>query len=103
MKLLEKRPDWKNKVKVVLRFRGREMSHQQLGRDNLEKFKEAIAEYGSVEKAPVLEGRLMTMVVAPLRDKGKSSNKKAASKDAAAEDAPAGTSGSGQTAQDTEE
>ena len=92
-----------NKVKVVLRFRGREMSHQQLGRDNLEKFMEAIAEYGSVEKAPVLEGRLMTMVVAPLRDKGKSSNKKAASKDAAEADAPAGTSGSGQTAQDTEE
>ncbi len=79
-----------NKVKVVLRFRGREMSHQQLGRDNLEKFKDAIAEYGSVEKAPVLDGRLMTMVVAPLRDKGKSSNKKAAQKDAAESAAPAG-------------
>lgn len=65
-----------NKVKVVLRFRGREMSHQQLGRENLDKFRDAVAEYGTVEKAPVLDGKLMTMVVSPLREKDKQKIKK---------------------------
>ena len=68
-----------NKVKVVLRFRGREMSHQQLGRDTIEKFREAVSEAGTVEKPPVLDGRLMTMIVAPVRDKDKAT--KAAGKD----------------------
>ena len=58
-----------NKVRVVLRFKGREMSHQQLGRDTLDKFREAISEIGSVEKAPVLDGRNMTMVISPIREK----------------------------------
>ena len=69
-----------NKVKVVLRFRGREMSHQQLGRDNLERFKEAVSGAGTVEKAPVLDGRLMTMVIAPLREKDKKELAKQAAK-----------------------
>ncbi len=78
-----------NKVKAVLRFRGREMSHQQLGRDILDRFKEAVSEYGNVEKAPVLEGRFMSMVVSPLKDRDKAANKKA---EAAAQspEAPAG-------------
>ncbi|MBO4791090.1 MAG: translation initiation factor IF-3 [Clostridia bacterium] len=65
-----------NKVKVVLRFRGREMSHQQLGRDNLTQFENSVAEYGTVEKAPVLEGRLMTMMIAPIRDSSKKGGQK---------------------------
>ncbi len=56
-----------NKVKVVLRFRGREMSHQQLGKDILDQFRDAVAEYGTVDKAPVLDGKLMTMIVSPIK------------------------------------
>ena len=54
-----------DKVKVTVRFRGRELHHTQLGQDLLVKFGEAIAEVGTVEKAAKLEGRNMTMVVAP--------------------------------------
>ncbi len=56
-----------NKVKVVLRFRGREMSHQDIGKEIIEKFRASVAEYGNVDKAPVLDGRLMTMIVSPIK------------------------------------
>ena len=56
-----------NKVKAVVRFRGREMSHLDLGRDVLTKFEEACAECGSAEKKPVLEGRYMSLILAPLK------------------------------------
>ena len=56
-----------NKVRVVLRFKGREMSHQALGKEVLGKFKDAVSECGTVDKIPVLEGRLMTMIVNPLK------------------------------------
>ena len=72
-----------NKVKVVLRFRGREMTHQQLGKDILEKFKAAVAGAGTVEKAPVLDGKLMSMTVSPLREKDKKEMAKAAAAKAA--------------------
>ena len=52
------------------------MSHQQLGRDNLTQFENSVAEYGTVEKAPVLEGRLMTMMIAPIRDSSKKGGQK---------------------------
>ena len=54
-----------DKVKVTVRFRGRELHHTQLGMDLLTKFAEAITETGNVEKAAKLEGRNMTMVVVP--------------------------------------
>ena len=54
-----------DKVKVTVRFRGRELHHTQLGQDLLVKFGEAVTEVGTVEKAAKLEGRNMTMVVAP--------------------------------------
>ena len=54
-----------DKVKVTVRFRGRELHHTQLGMDLLAKFADAITESGTVEKAAKLEGRNMTMVVAP--------------------------------------
>jgi len=79
-----------NKVKVVLRFRGREMSHQQLGRDNLDRFRDAVSEYGKVERDPVLDGRFMSMVVTPLREKDKKEMAKQAAK-AAEEAANSGT------------
>ncbi len=56
-----------NKVKVVLRFRGREMSHLAMGADIMTKFEEACAEFGSVDKKPVLDGRLMTMIIVPVK------------------------------------
>ena len=56
-----------NKVKVVLRFRGREMSHQEIGKEILERFREAVSESGTVDKAPNLEGKLMTMIVNPVK------------------------------------
>ena len=54
-----------NKVRVVLRFKGREMAHQEQGRDVLTRFEAAVESAGTVEKKPVLDGRLMTMVVVP--------------------------------------
>ena len=56
-----------NRVKVVLRFRGREMSHQEIGKEILERFREAVKESGTVDKTPNLEGRLMTMIVNPIK------------------------------------
>ena len=56
-----------NKVRVCLKFRGREMAHQEIGRDMLAKFQDACADYGSVDKKPVLEGRQMTMFINPLK------------------------------------
>ena len=58
-----------NKVRVVLRFKGREMSHMEIGKEVLENFREAVSEYGTVDKAPVLEGRFYSMIVAPVKNK----------------------------------
>jgi len=52
-----------DKVKISIRFRGREMAHTNLGVGLLKRFKEAIGEYGDVDKQPKLEGRSMTMIV----------------------------------------
>lgn len=54
-----------DKVKVTLRFRGREMAHQQLGRELLMKVKDDTVEIAKVESEPRLEGRQMVMVLAP--------------------------------------
>jgi len=54
-----------DKVKVTLRFRGRELSHQQHGMDLLRRVQEDIAEVGKVEAYPRMEGRQMLMVIAP--------------------------------------
>ena len=54
-----------DKVKVTLRFRGRELSHQQLGMNLLKRVQEDIAEVGKVEAYPRMEGRQMLMVIAP--------------------------------------
>ena len=58
-----------NKVRVVIKFRGREMSHMAIGRDLLEKFLEDVKEVGSCDKKPVLDGRFMSMVISPLTSK----------------------------------
>ena len=52
-----------DKVKVSVRFRGREMAHPELGTTLMQRFTESVADYGTVEKQPKLEGRSMTMFV----------------------------------------
>ncbi len=54
-----------NKVKVSIRFRGREMAHTHLGNGIMDRFAEAISEMGTVEKPAKLEGRQMLMFLAP--------------------------------------
>ena len=54
-----------DKVKITVRFRGREMAHPEIGRDLHERVKEEIGELGQVEQFPKLEGRQMIMVIAP--------------------------------------
>jgi len=54
-----------DKVKVTLRFRGRELAHQELGLVLLEKVRDALDEQAKVEQFPKLEGRQITMVMAP--------------------------------------
>ena len=56
-----------NKVRVVLRFKGREMSHVAMGSEIMTKLEEACSEYGTADKKPVLDGRLMSMVLAPIK------------------------------------
>ncbi len=56
-----------DKVKVTLRFRGREMAHVELGRDLLERIAGDVEEIGKIESMPKMEGRQMIMVVAPQR------------------------------------
>lgn len=58
-----------DKAKVTLRFRGREMAHQELGREMLKRISADLAEYAQVEQEPNLEGRAMVMVLAPKRKK----------------------------------
>ena len=54
-----------DKVKVSLRFKGREKGYASTGQKVMETFAEAVSEVGVVEKKPLLEGRNMTMVLAP--------------------------------------
>jgi len=54
-----------DKTKVTLRFRGREMAHQELGVALLKRVQTDLDEYGTVEQYPQLEGRQMIMVIAP--------------------------------------
>lgn len=56
-----------NKVKVSIRFRGREMAHTNLGLDSMAKFAEACKDFSSIEKPAKLEGRQMLMFLAPLK------------------------------------
>jgi len=58
-----------DRTKVTLRFRGREMAHQELGMELLMRVKADLAEYGVVEQEPKMEGRLMVMVLAPKKNR----------------------------------
>lgn len=65
-----------DKAKVTLRFRGREMAHQELGMELLKRIEVDLAEIGAVELHPKMEGRQLTMVLAP---RGKKKGEEAAS------------------------
>lgn len=56
-----------NKVRVVVKFKGREMTHLDIGRDVLTKFEQAMDGVGQIDKKPVLEGRFMSMLVVPVK------------------------------------
>lgn len=56
-----------NKVRVVMRFKGREMSHIAIGQDIMTRFREVCSELGSVDKPPVLDGRILSMVISPIK------------------------------------
>jgi translation initiation factor IF-3 len=56
-----------DKVKVTMRFRGRELSHQNLAMNILTKVKDEVSDLGKVEQFPKMEGRQMVMVMAPLK------------------------------------
>lgn len=60
-----------DKAKVTMRFRGREMAHQQLGLNLLKRVETDLEDYGQVEQFPKLEGRQMVMVLAPVSSKTK--------------------------------
>ncbi len=78
-----------DKVKVSIRFRGREMAHASQGLDVHRRFAGELAEWATVEKPPKLEGRSMIMFLAPVLPK-EPGKKDAASKEKKAEAAPAG-------------
>lgn len=61
--------DENNKVKVTLRFRGREMAHKELGMEMLKRIEADTTEHGEVEFRPKMEGRQMTMVLGPKKKK----------------------------------
>jgi translation initiation factor IF-3 len=58
-----------DKAKVSLRFRGREMAHQELGMELLKRVEADLLEYGTVEQHPKMEGRQLMMIIAPKKKK----------------------------------
>lgn len=67
--------DDNDKVKVTIRFRGRERERPEFGRDLMNRLAAEVAEYGTVEQAPKIEGASMTMVLAPLPRSQRPKNK----------------------------
>ena len=58
-----------HKVKASIRFKGREMAHTELGRDVLIRFAEALSNVADIEQKPMLDGRNMTMILMPKKEK----------------------------------
>lgn len=64
-----------DKIKITLRFRGREMAHQDLGMELMEDVQSDLEDWASVEQRPEMQGRMMSMVMAPLKGVAKQSKK----------------------------
>ena len=60
-----------HKIKVTIRFKGRELAHTELGKDVMLRFADAIKDYGVVEKEPTMEMKSMYMMIAPIKKEGK--------------------------------
>lgn len=58
-----------HKIKVIIRFKGRELAHPELGKDVLLRFAEAVSNIAEIEQKPTLEGRFMTMILMPKKEK----------------------------------
>ena len=58
-----------DKAKITVRFRGREMAHQELGMELLQRIEKDLEEFGTVESRPSMEGRQMTMMIGPKKKK----------------------------------
>jgi translation initiation factor IF-3 len=58
-----------DKAKITLRFRGREMAHQELGMKQLQRIEQDLAEFGVVEQHPKMEGKMMHMLIGPKKKK----------------------------------
>lgn len=71
-----------DKVKLTVLFRGRSITHPELGRDLLDRLSEQLKDHGVIEQSPRMEGRTMTMHMAPLRHKAESSNREERSEQA---------------------
>ena len=56
-----------NKVKVSIRMRGRQMAHSELSMDVMKRFYEIVKDYGNMEKQPLMEGRNIWMMLAPVK------------------------------------
>ena len=56
-----------DKAKVSLRFRGRELAHQHLGQELVERIRDDLADHGVVEQEPKMEGRQIVMILAPIK------------------------------------
>ena len=69
LRMLVRFLDEGDKTKITLRFRGREMAHQELGMRVLERLRTDLDEYGQVEQMPKMEGRQMVMVLSPKKKK----------------------------------
>jgi translation initiation factor IF-3 len=86
-----------DRVKVTVQFRGREMSHANLGRVLLDRAAEMLTEHGTVERPPLLEGRNMYIVMAPLEKRPEKRPDQAEREPAADRPAAAQPAGSGET------
>ncbi len=58
-----------HKVKGTVRFKGREMAHPELGEEVLHKFAQTLSDVAEIEKTPTRDGRFMTMILTPIKDK----------------------------------
>ena len=58
-----------HKIKVSIRFKGREMAHPELGKDVLLRFAETLSDIAEIEQKPTMEGRFISMILAPKKEK----------------------------------
>lgn len=97
-----------DKVKVSLRFRGREMAHPEIGQELMQRFLEDTKEFGKVDKKPIMEGRQIVMVIAPLATVARSQKAQAGKSEggkesSGAEQSEEKTSGENKSEKPTEE